>query len=191
MSKAEMRKRMRRVRGSLTVSRILLYSGCITERLMKEPAYREATTVLAYMSFSSEVSTHFLIKHAWEDGKRVAVPRCGSEGKMEFHVIRSFEDVKEGKYGILEPRDTEVVDPEESKTVLLVPCVAFDESGHRLGYGGGYYDRFMEKHPTVPRILLAYELQKVEEVPAESWDIPAEIILTEVARYVTTGTREE
>ncbi len=191
MNKAELRKMMRRERGTLTVSRILMYSGCITERLMKEPTYRDATLVLAYMSFSSEVSTHFLIKQAWEDGKQVAVPRCGAEGAMEFHRIRSFEDVKEGKYGIPEPVNTEVVNPEKTKAVLLIPCVAFDESGHRLGYGGGYYDRFVEKHPTIPRILLAYELQKVEEVPAESWDIPAEIILTEVARYVATSNKEE
>ncbi len=184
MEKAELRKQQRKIRSSLTVSRIMLYSGCITERLTKEPAYQEAELVLSYMSFSSEVSTHFILENAWEAGKRVAVPKCGKNGTMVFHEIGSFEEVREGMYGIMEPeKEQPVVLDKGTKAVLLLPCVAFDENGNRLGYGGGYYDRFMEAHPYIPKILLAYELQRVPEVPKEPWDIPADVMITEIERY--------
>ena len=83
---------------------------------------------------------------AWDDGKEVAVPRVDGDGIMHFYYLRSLKDLEPGAFGIMEPRaDCRICETEEG--LLLMPGVAFDEQGHRVGYGGGYYDRYLEKHP--------------------------------------------
>ncbi len=191
MNKADIRKQMKKERGQLTFTRILMYSGCITDRLLKEPEYREASVILSYMSVSSEVNTHFLMEQAWKDGKSVAVPKCYPDGIMEFYKIASFEDVKPGKFGIPEPDPVNPVDYDKETCLLLLPCVAFDECGNRVGYGGGYYDRFAEKHDEMYRIMLAYDFQRVERVETGEYDIPADVVLTELARYEAKTDKEE
>ncbi len=191
MNKADIRKQMKKERGQLTFTRILMYSGCITDRLLKEPEYRDASVILSYMSVSSEVNTHFLMEQAWKDGKSVAVPKCYPEGIMDFYKIASFEDVKPGKFGIPEPDPVNPVEYDKERCLLLLPCVAFDEYGNRVGYGGGYYDRFAEKHGEMYRIMLAYDFQKVEHVETGEYDIPADVVLTELSRYEAKKSEEE
>ena len=93
MDKSELRKVMKRKRSGLSAERILMYSGCIAENLIQRQEYADASVLLAYVSFSSEVNTHFLIEKAWKDGKRVAVPKCMDDSKLEFQYIRSFDDL--------------------------------------------------------------------------------------------------
>lgn len=185
MDKSELRRQMRRIRGSLTVPRILYYSSRIHEALLKEPAYQEADVVLAYMSFSSEVDTRFLIEHAWNHGKRVAVPKCRDGQQMDFYYITGKDQVAPGKYGIMEPTTSHLVDTKDGQNyICLLPGLAFNEKCSRLGYGGGYYDRFLSQNPEITRVMLAYELEKTDEDFGDSFDIPADIVLTEVNRYV-------
>ncbi|MBO4788525.1 MAG: 5-formyltetrahydrofolate cyclo-ligase [Lachnospiraceae bacterium] len=187
MEKSELRKVMKRKRSSLSAERILLYSGCIAEHLVERREYTDASVVLAYMSFSSEVNTHFLIEKAWRDGKRVAVPKCVDEKSMEFEYIRSFDDLAPGRYGIMEPVTGESVNYDaEEKCLLLLPGVAYTNSGDRLGYGGGYYDRYQKKHEQIPRVMLAYSLQETESLPVDEQDVPADIIVTEIG-CIDTG----
>lgn len=189
MDKAELRKHMRKVRGSLTVSRILYYSSRIHEALLNEPVYQEADVILAYMSFSSEVDTRFLIEHALKHGKKVAVPKCKEGQQMDFYYITRKDQVAPGKYGIMEPTTTLMAHPDDGKKYLcLMPGVAFNDKCNRLGYGGGYYDRFLSTYPEVSRVMLAYELQKTDEDFGDVYDIPADLILTEVNRYVREGS---
>jgi len=180
MDKAELRKVMKRKRSTLSAERILLYSGCIAENLIERKEYSDASVVLAYMSFSSEVNTHFLIEKAWRDGKKVAVPKCVDDRLLEFEYIRTFDDLAPGRFGIMEPVTGERVDYAEEQCLLLLPGVAYTSRGDRLGYGGGYYDRYLKKHDSIPRVMLAYSLQEAEELPVDEMDVPADMIVTEI-----------
>ncbi len=180
MTKKELRVEMRKRRSTLSVERILLYSGCITDFLIHTTEYANATTILAYASFSSEVDTHFLIQKAWHDGKKVAVPKCISNTEMQFEYIERFEDMAPGKYGIQEPTTGRTVSFENESCIILLPCVGYTGKGDRLGYGGGYYDRFLKQHTDIPRILLAYSMQEIDVLPNDDMDVPADIIISEV-----------
>ena len=187
MDKSELRKVMKRKRSGLSAERILMYSGCIAENLIQRQEYADASVLLAYVSFSSEVNTHFLIEKAWKDGKRVAVPKCMDDSKLEFQYIRSFDDLAPGKFGIPEPVTGESVEyNEDDKCLLLLPGVAYTNKGDRLGYGGGYYDRYLKKHDSIPNAMLAYSLQQTETLPVDEMDVPANMIITEIG-CIETG----
>ena len=151
------------------------------ERIRNWGAYQKAELLLFYVSYRSEADTLQLIKEALEAGRNVAVPKVvGTE--MVFYRLTEFSQLVEGYKGILEP-DTEcceaITDDLPKHTLLFVPGCAFDEKGGRMGYGGGFYDRFMEKYPEVLRAALAYEEQLVEEVPREVHDKTVDVIVTE------------
>ena len=111
-------------------------------RRLKE--YRPASTLLVYMSTPIEVSTVEIIENAWADGKRVAVPRCIPDSRdMEFHYITSFDDVSPGTFSVLEPDPTLPIVTDFSGCLMIVPGMQFDMKGYRIGYGKGYYDRYM------------------------------------------------
>ena len=187
MDKSELRKVMKRKRSGLSAERILMYSGCIAENLIQRQEYADASVLLAYVSFSSEVNTHFLIEKAWKDGKRVAVPKCMDDSKLDFQYIRSFDDLAPGKFGIPEPVTGESVEyNEDDKCLLLLPGVAYTKDGDRLGYGGGYYDRYLKKHTSIPNAMLAYSLQQTESLPVDEMDVPADMIITEIG-CIETG----
>lgn len=168
--------------------------------------YKEAELLLFYVSYRSEADTLQLIEEALAEGRTIAVPKVvGTE--MVFYRITEVTQLVEGYKGILEPdverceAVTEVkgTDAAQSQsatgselpknTLLFVPGCAFDEKGGRMGYGGGFYDRFMEKYPDVLRVALAYEEQLVEEVPREAHDKSVNIIATE-KRLVKVSQRE-
>ena len=150
----------------------------ILERFRQLSAYKDASLLLAYVDAKREVETRLLMRCAWDDGKKVAVPRVDGDGIMHFYYLRSLKDLEPGAFGIMEPRaDCRICEPEEG--LLLMPGVAFDEQGHRVGYGGGYYDRYLEKHPHLIHIALAFEFQIFPEVPSEKHDICPDLIVTE------------
>lgn len=183
--KKQLRAEMKKKRSSLSIERLLVYSSHIFETVVKREEYISADVVLAYVSFSSEVDTHFLIQHALKNGKKVAVPKVFPDSEMKFFYIDSLDELKPGAYGILEPENSrEMIYDNNKNYVILLPGVAFDEDKNRLGYGGGYYDRFLEKHPQIFKIMLAYELEKTEEkLPADSFDVKSDIIITELKTY--------
>lgn len=172
------------------------------ERIRNWETYKNAELLLFYVSYRSEADTLQLLKEALEAGRNVAVPKVvGTE--MVFYRITDFSQLIEGYKGILEP-DTERCEavteangaddgqpqpvtshvlPEN--TILFVPGCAFDKTGGRMGYGGGFYDRFMKQYPDVFRVALAYEEQLVPEVPREAHDKQVDVIVTE-ARMIQT-----
>jgi len=186
-SKKEIREYMKKKRSSLTIERIMVYSTHITKNLLELEEYKNADVVLSYTSFSSEVNTHFLINHAIMNNKKIAVPKTLEGRGMEFYYISSLDDLKPGNYGIMEPdlSAEQVVLEKDKKYIILLPGIAFDETRNRLGYGGGYYDRFLEKYAdyNIYKVMLAYELEKVDELPKEEYDIPSDLIITEVNIY--------
>lgn len=117
----------------------------------------------------------------------MAVPKV--EGKdMLFYRLTDFGQLKPGYFGIPEPEEGEIVSWEDA--LMIMPGVAFDRSGHRVGYGGGFYDRFLEKHPGIKRVAVAFDFQMFPAVPSEPTDISPEIIVTEkeVLRFPATGS---
>lgn len=169
-------------------------------RLMQETWFREAEVMLFYVSFRSEADTRGLLREALAAGKTVGVPKVDGKN-MDFFRITSMEQLVEGYQGILEPQGScEGLDEavltqsvcrrcsmkdEKHKVILFVPGCAFDVTGGRMGYGGGFYDRFMERYPELLRVAPAYQLQMVPEVPREVHDKPVDIIVTEANTFYT------
>jgi len=151
----------------------------ITERLLQEEKILEADNILLYASFGSEVDTYLLIDKLIEMGKNVALPKCGPERTMTFHLIGSVADLHEGMYRIPEP-DNALPQPEMSEnSVCIIPGLAFTEDGGRLGYGGGYYDDFILQNPQLYKIALAYEDLIVKQLPLMQHDLKVDLIVTE------------
>ena len=173
--KKELRKEIRALRKAHTDEEIHKRSLLVKEQIQKLPEYQEAEVLYAYMDCKHEVETRDLIRDAWAKGKRVAVPKVQGQD-MRFYYITSFEqDLEEGSFGIQEPKEHAPADAEDA--LLLMPGVTFDLMRHRVGYGGGFYDRFLEAHPRLVTVALAFEFQIKEEVPFEEFDIrPAKVV---------------
>jgi len=157
-------------------------SRAITERLLALPEFNASRSIFAYVSFRSEVETLDLIAHCLKNGVTVSVPlTLPAEHLLLAHAITDMgRDLAPGYCGIPEPLTTlPLVDP-ASIEVVVVPGSVFDVHGGRLGYGGGYYDRFLQNAaPQALRIGLAFDLQIVEAVPLESHDQPLDYLITE------------
>ena len=174
--KKEIRKRIFKARKEHDDAWIQEKSHVITETLTKLPEYRNAERIMAYADYNHEVMTGFLIEKAWADGKEIAVPKVQGLD-MIFYKLTDFAQLESGYYGIPEPVSGEIVQWEDA--LMIMPGVAFDRQNHRVGYGGGFYDRYLEKHPRVKRVAAAFEFQLLPQVPTEPTDISPEIVVTE------------
>ena len=181
MDKKSLRKIMRAVRKNVPDKEEK--SRRIFERVRSLPDYRKAAVIGVYVSMPDEVSTEKIIEDALKGGKTAAVPRIKRNGEMDFVPIMSRKELSRRNHlGIYEPdMDLEPVLPEEIEW-MIVPGVAFDKMKHRLGQGGGYYDRYLAK-TQCPKTALAFEAQIVEEVPADREDIPMDLVVTEENVY--------
>jgi 5-formyltetrahydrofolate cyclo-ligase len=179
--KQEIRKRVLALRDALTPEEIAAKSGSIVRRLTALPDLRESSTLMVFLSFGSEVRTDGLLRWGWEAGKRIVVPLCRPEDRgLTPCLLGSFAELEIGRYGIREPKGEMIRPvPREEIDAILVPAVAFDRRGHRVGYGGGYYDRFLTGVPRAVRIGAAYSCQIVERVPEDPHDLPIHRIVTE------------
>jgi len=154
-------------------------SKIITEKLLSLDIIASADLVLSYISIGSEVSTESFIDSMLQLGKNIAVPKCSSGGIMHFHTIKSADDLSCGKYNIPEPHKNCPIAKITDKPVCIVPGLAFTSDGKRLGYGGGYYDRFLSAHPHVYTIALCFDDLVTDNLPTESHDVRINAILTE------------
>lgn len=154
-----------------------LWSDTIVKKVIATDMYKNCDTIYTYVAYKREVETKGLIEQAWKDGKKVAVPRV--EGKvMNFYYITSFDELEKSDMGIPEPRPVNPADDEYA--LMVMPGVAFDKTMNRIGYGGGYYDRYLEEHTNLKRLAVAFEFQFVEgPLPTEPTDICPEMIITE------------
>lgn len=176
--KKEIREEVKRRRAAAELTRLHEDSVRIVERFTGLDAYQEAKILLAYVDAKREVETRLLMQQAWRDHKKVAAPRVDGDGIMHYYYVDTLDDLESGSFGIMEPKEScPLCETEEG--LLLMPGVAFDEHCHRVGYGGGYYDRYLEKHPGLIHIALAFEFQVFPEVPFEEHDILPECIITE------------
>lgn len=155
----------------------------VVENFLNSDNYKNANWMMLYVSFGTEINTHELVKKALADGKHVVVPICNlADHTVTLSEVINFpEDLEEGSYGILEVRDCclRVVDPKKLDLVM-VPGMAFTESGNRMGFGGGYYDRFLETiSPDCVTVALIREDFICDEIPMEPHDKCVDHIITE------------
>ena len=191
MPKNALRKEIYALRDSLTPEEIAVKSRAVAGQLEELPFYREAATIMFFLSFRSEVDTRGMVEENLAKGKRVLVPKSLPQERVlvPSQLLDLEKDLALGYYDIPEPR-AEVLRPVEPAEIdlLIVPGVAFDLQGNRLGYGGGYYDRFFERlRPGVPLVAIAFELQIVSRVPIEPWDRRMDWVVTEKRAIHTAG----
>lgn len=177
-TKNEVRIYAKKYRRDLADAKKSLLDAQITENLLKSEEYAVCKTLLTYISKSEETDTLIIIKSALRDGKRVAVPCCLADGIMEFYRINSLSELKTGSYGISEPICTDNPITDFRDCLMVVPALATDTKGFRVGYGKGYYDRYIEKHEC-PRVALCYADMVFEDVFPNVYDKKVNCIVTE------------
>jgi len=179
-AKEVVRKRILAERSGLSEEEVLERSIKIQERLYVTQHYQSARTVMTYVDFQNEVETRSIITRAFKEEKNVVVPVCGPNYSLWPVKIESLEDLEPGTMGVLEPSKTKTVVQKEKLDLVLMPGIAFDRHGNRLGYGLAYYDRFLaELSPSTVIIALAYDFQVLSVLPHEDHDRKVDIIITE------------
>lgn len=151
----------------------------IAERLLSEELIKNADILLIYASFGSEINTWTIAERILQSNITLAYPLCGNNSEMSFHIVSSADQLRSGKYGICEPDASLPVPSLTERSVCIIPGLAFTENGGRLGYGGGYYDRFLAAHKKIHKAALSYEKLIVPELPLMPHDIRTDIIVTE------------
>lgn len=177
MDKKHIRKQIIELRNNLNTNIKSEYDRLITSKVLKSPLYIEANSIFVFIGFGSEVNTIKIIEDALSKGKKIYVPKI--ENKiMKVINITSLDNLKPGVFGILEPHSGDEL--EGDCDLILMPGVAFTKSGDRLGYGAGYYDKYLSKYnKSAIRMAIAYSVQIVDVLPTDSYDKKVHYILTE------------
>lgn len=175
MDKKELRRTIRERKRAMTEEEIVSRSEKLGHLFAQSEAYKAAKTIYGYLPYNQEVRTVPILEQALKDGKRVAVPKVYGE-EMKFLYLDDLTKVEKGYAGIPEPiADGPVADDETA--LVLMPGLAFDPQGHRIGYGGGFYDKFLAAEPNHPTLALCYEFQMLPKLDTEEHDIPVDTIL--------------
>lgn len=175
MDKKALRKRIAEQKRAMTPEQIEAASQRLAERLFQTDAYQNALSIYGYLSYNQEIRTFPILRRAMIDGKRVAVPKVYGD-EMRFIWMDDLSLVAPGYYDIPEPiADGPVADDELA--LMLMPGLAFDPEGHRVGYGGGFYDRYLAAHPDHKLVALCYGFQLVDHLDCEAHDIPVHRVI--------------
>ena len=189
-AKAALRRRMRELRAAIPPEHRAELAARVEEHLFAEPAVREARNVMLFYSFGSEIPTRVMSRRLLAEGRRVLLPYLDAAA-MEAGEVRAGEPLTATAYGPKEPAHRVAVDPGQID-VVMTPGLAFDRQGRRLGYGRGYYDRFLRRlSPHALRVAIAFAVQVVDEVPADPGDERVDLIVTEdgIIRCEQGGSR--
>lgn len=179
--KKDLRAQCKAVRNGMSPEAKAARDTGIFERITASSAYKQASIILTYVSTDIEVDTKRLIQKALEDKKRVAVPRCiDGTRDMDFYFIKGMDDLENGSFGVLEPVPSKCVKAYAFETALcIIPGLAFDMQGFRLGYGKGYYDRFLSAHSRLVKMGICYCSCTCNELIHGRYDIGADYLVTE------------
>jgi 5-formyltetrahydrofolate cyclo-ligase len=179
-NKKKIRKDILLLRNALPRTEREAMSRIICSNFNQLSMLSDCASVMIFLSFGSEINTDYIIKWLWQHNKEVLVPLCKPETReMEIFSIAAFADLEPGYFGIREPkRGLHPPVAKEAINLVVVPAVAFDRRGYRVGYGGGYYDRFLAGMD-VPRIGLAFSCQIIPEAPVDQYDLAVQGIVTE------------
>ncbi len=175
MDKKALRKEISAKKSAMTPDQITTASRDLLAQLVAHPLYQSAKSIYGYMNFNQEVQTVPMLEQALKDGKKVAIPKVYGD-KMEFIWMENLTDVSAGYYNIPEPTADEPLADDETALVLM-PGLAFDRDGNRTGYGGGFYDKYLEQHPNHKTLAMCFDFQVVEKLDVENHDIPVDGLL--------------
>lgn len=175
MDKKELRRSIREQKRAMTEEQIVTASEKLGQLFAATEVYQKAETIYGYLPYNQEVRTVPMLQKALDDGKKVAVPKVFGE-EMKFIYLDDLTAVEKGYAGIPEPvADEPVADDKEA--LVLMPGLAFDPQGHRIGYGGGFYDKFLAAEPNHPTVALCYAFQMLPRLETEEFDIPVDCVL--------------
>lgn len=176
MNKTELRRLIRTQKRAMTQQQMEKASRELGEKLAACPQYAAATTIYGYMPYNQEVRTIPMLERALAEGKQVAVPKVYGD-TMKFILVTDLTQMVDSDMGIPEPiADGPVAD--DPHAMVLMPGLAFTVKGDRMGYGGGYYDKFLAAEPDHPTVALCYDFQLVDYIPTDAYDIPVDLVLT-------------
>ena len=175
MDKKVLRRAIREQKRAMTEAEIVSRSEKLGALFVNSEAYRTAKTIYGYLPYNQEVRTVPMLAQALRDGKKVAVPKIYGD-TMKFLYLDDLSLVEKNEMGIPEPIADEPV-AEDKTALVLMPGLAFTKDGDRMGYGGGFYDRFLAEEPDHPTLALCYEFQIVDSLPTEEFDIPVDTVL--------------
>ena len=181
LSKEDIRKFILSKREIYDSETKLRWNNSIFTKLVNSEFYKKASVIFTFVSFGGEVDTHEIINRALSDGKIICVPKIKSKlTGIEIFRINSLAELKPGYYGILEPLEKCPKVDSKNIDLVIMPGVAFDRQGGRIGYGAGFYDRFLsEMNRKVDKLALSYCFQVLENVPIDEFDVPIDGIITE------------
>lgn len=175
MDKKELRAHIRAQKRAMTEAEIVEKSEKLGELFTASPLYQQAKTIYGYLPYNQEVRTTPMLERAQKDGKRVAVPKVMGD-EMIFIYLDDLTNVEKGYSGIPEPVENFPV-ADDPHALVLMPGLAFDPQGHRIGYGGGFYDKFLAAEPEHPTLALCYDFQMLDHLETDSYDIPVDCVL--------------
>lgn len=175
MDKKQLRSQIREKKQAMTQQQIEAASARLGELFAATDMYQAAKTIYGYLPYNQEVRTVPMLERALQDGKRIAVPKVYGD-EMKFIYITDFAQIEKGYAGIPEPVADEPV-ADDPTALVLMPGLAFDKEGRRIGYGGGFYDKFLAAEPDHPTIALCYDFQMLPKLETEEFDIPVDCVL--------------
>lgn len=183
-SKKELRREMAGRLQQLPLAAQQRKSLAVCQQLLSLPVYQQAKRLMAFLNMPEEVSLDALIDRAIADGKEVYVPLCRDKTQMDAVRLDNLNAAVEGMYGIrTAPAGSPCIEP-AALDLVLVPGVAFDRHGHRLGHGAAYYDRFLAKSGNAPAVAAAFSEQTVDFVPIDAHDVSMSALVTDT-EYLT------
>ncbi len=190
-TKRHIRNTTLKLRDNLTQEERKAKSKMIQEKIISAAVYKEAEIILSYMNYKSEVETEELVLKALKEGKKVYCPKVNGD-TMEFYRVSSIEDTEIGCMGIREPFAEEAKLLRESdisigKCLMIMPGSAFDKDRNRIGYGKGYYDKYLNQYSGLSTIAICYDCQIVDKVPKEEYDIKPDAVISESYEYGVIG----
>lgn len=175
MDKKELRRRIREMKRAMTPSQIEIASKKLGQMFLASAQYQKAKTIYGYLPYNQEVRTEPILEQALQDGKRIAVPKIFGD-EMRFIYLNDLSQTEIGYCGIPEPVG-DGPEADDETALVLMPGIAFDKEGHRIGYGGGFYDKFLAKEPSHPTVALCYDFQMVDFLETEAFDIPVDMVI--------------
>ena len=190
LTKKEIRKQILAERRALDEETVALASQVVCRKVLGIDAYEEAEDVCLYMPIRNEIDAMLLAEPAMAEGKRVWVPKViekhsakgAGAGVMRFNAYTGEDDIVTGAYDIRESTSEEFLEPTD-KTLIIMPGAVFTPWRDRIGYGGGFYDRFLDEHPQCRTIALCFDLQVVDEIPTEEFDRKPDYVVSETSIY--------
>ena len=175
MDKKALRKEIREKKRAMSLQEIEEKSKALAEQFLRSELYQKAKSVYGYLPYNQEVRTTAMLRQAQQEGKRVAVPKVYGD-EMKFIWLDDLEQVEKGYSNIPEPI-ADGPEADDPTALVLMPGLAFDREGHRIGYGGGFYDKFLAAEPGHPTLALCYDFQMLPKLETEEFDIPVDVVL--------------